>query len=290
MPEDPAHDQARGDQARSPAGGTSADQDQVLEAQRNVWTIGDYPAVARRLLPISEELVSRLGISTGDRVLDVATGDGNAAILAAQRGAEVRGIDLTPAQIEHARARCAQLGLDVDLSVGNAEALDADDLAYDVVLSVMGVIFAPDHHKAAAEMVRVTRPGGRVGMTSWAPGGFFGAWRSRLAELVPPPQPGQPDPEAWSDPVAVRERFAAVGVEAEAEVVAFTWEFGSALEAVEWFVTNSGPFILFVEAAEANGLGAGARAMLLDAVDECNQATGGHVRLQAPFTVAVGTR
>jgi ubiquinone/menaquinone biosynthesis C-methylase UbiE len=266
--------------------------DEVLDAQRHVWTVGDYPAVARRLLPISEALVARLGITAGETVLDVATGDGNAAVVAAQRGASVTGIDLTPAQIERATERCAQVGAEVELRVGNAEQLEAVDFSYDVVLSVMGMIFAPDHQRAAAEMVRVCRPGGRVGMTSWAPGGFFGAWRSRIEEFLPPMQPGQPDPDGWSEPYVVRERFAAVGLEVEVEVVPFAWEFGSTVEAVEFYLATSGPFILFMEAAAANGFGDQARAMLLETVDDANQGlgAGGPVRLNAPFTLAVGTR
>lgn len=109
-----------------------------------MWTIGDYPTIARHLAPISAETVEALGLEVGDRVLDVGVGTGNAAIEAARRGAIVTGIDLTPAQIERARDRCAQEGVDVELRVGDADDLDVPDATFDVVLSVMGVIFAPD--------------------------------------------------------------------------------------------------------------------------------------------------
>ncbi len=262
----------------------------AFDLQRHVWTIGDYPAVAQRLLPISEELVRRLDIGTGDTVLDVATGDGNAAILAARRGATVRGIDLTPAQIERAEARCAQIPVDIDFAVGNAEELDAEDFSYDVVMSVMGTIFAPDHRKAAAEMVRVAKPDGRVGLTAWAPGGFFELWRRQVQDFLPPAQPGMPDPEGWADPIAMRERFAAVGLELEVQVVPFEWEFATAVEAVEFFASTSGPFILALEAAAAAGQGDRARLRLISVIEEANERLAGGVRLSAPFTVGVGTR
>lgn len=262
----------------------------AFDLQRHVWTIGDYPAVAQRLLPISEELVRRLDIARGEVVLDVATGDGNAAILAAQRGARVRGIDLTPAQIERAEARASLIPVDIDFAVGNAEALDAEDASCDVVMSVMGVIFAPDHALAASELVRVAKPGGRVGMTSWAPGGFFELWRAQVQEFLPPALPGMPDPEGWSAPAAMRDRFAAVGLEVDVDVVPFEWEFANSIEAVEFFATTSGPFILAMEAASAAGHGDQAKVRLMEVIDEVNEALAGSVRIQAPFTIAVGTR
>jgi Zn-dependent alcohol dehydrogenase len=139
------------------------------DAQRRMWTIGDYPAVARRLLPISVDTVEELPITTGTRVLDVGTGDGNFALEAARRGAVVVGIDLAPAQIEQAAARAVADGLDVDLRVGDAEALDVEDGSFDVVASVLGMMFVPDHEKAAAEMVRACRPGGTVAAVGLMP-------------------------------------------------------------------------------------------------------------------------
>src|SRR6478609_872549 len=136
------------------------------EAQRRIWAAGDYSVVARQFLPMSVETVEAVGVRAGDRVLDVGTGNGNAAIEAARRGATVTGIDLTPEQVDLARKRCADEGLDVDLRVGNAEALDVPDASYDVVLSVLGVIFAPDHARALGEMARACRPRGTVAMTA----------------------------------------------------------------------------------------------------------------------------
>ena len=153
---------------------------EVADAQRHVWTIGDYSAVARILRPISVATIEALRLTPGDRVLDVGAGDGNSAIEAARRGARVTAVDLTPAQLVRARERCAEAGVDVDLSVGDAQALDFRDASFDVVVSVLGAIFAPDYNQAVAEMLRVVRPGGRVragGVERWrmvlgvAPGG-----------------------------------------------------------------------------------------------------------------------
>src|SRR5689334_8898927 len=115
--------------------------DALLDAQRRLWSLGDYAAVAKHLHTISEQLVSAVAVAPGDEVLDVAVGDGNAAILAAQAGGRVTGADLTPAQLDLARARCAAEGVDVDLREGNAEALPFPDASFDVVVSSMGLIF-----------------------------------------------------------------------------------------------------------------------------------------------------
>ena len=153
--------------------------ERALDAQVRIWSSGDYPVIARRLLPISLALIDAVGIGPGDQVLDVGVGNGNAAIEAARRGAQVTGIDLTPIQIERARARCVDEQVEVDLRVGNAEHLDVPDASFDQVLSVMGVIFAPDHERAVAEMARAARPG-------WH-GGHDGLGRGRVVQLLAGP-------------------------------------------------------------------------------------------------------
>ena len=270
--------------------------DALVEAQRWMWAIGDYSAIAQRLLPLSVDLIETVGVGEGDRVLDVAVGDGNAAVEAARRGARVTGIDLTPAQIDRARARVEKGGLDVELHVGNAEALPFDDDAYDTVVSVMGVIFAPDHARAAAEMARVCRPGGTVAVTSWADEGWGPAWRARATDLVPvaPATPaggsGGPDPDAWGDPDELRRRLEAVGLDVEVHRREFHWSFPTSEETADFFLANAGPFIAFTEAATAAGNGDKVRGRLVDALDSVNQAVDGSCRAPAPYLLAVARK
>ncbi len=255
-----------------------------------MWAIGDYPVVARLLLPISETVVKELDISAGEEVLDVAVGDGNAAILAATRGAKVTGIDLTPTQIARARARCAAEGVKVDLQVGDAQRLDLPDAAFDVVLSVMGVIFAPDHAAVARELARVCRPGGRIAITAWAEGGWSIAWRTKVAHLMPPATAGGPAPEEWADPDVARGRLAAAGLSTKVERRNFAWRYPSTKAALDTLTTAAGPYVAFVEGLESIGKVDEGKALLLEAIEESNVANDGSCTLPAPYLLLVATR
>jgi len=259
------------------------------DAQTRMWTIGDYPAIARHLLPISEATVASLDIQPGERVLDVAVGDGNAAILAARRRAHVTGIDLTPAQIDRARDRCAAEGVEVDLRVGDAEALELPDAGFDVVMSVMGMIFAPGHAAAARELGRTCRPGGRIALTAWTRSGWAVAWRARVAHLMPPPPTG-PTPDDWGDPDTMAMRMDVAGLAATIEERPFVWRFPSAEAALETFVTAAGPFVMFMEAMRAQDKAEAARTALLEAMEETNVATDGTCALPADYLLVNATR
>lgn len=265
--------------------------DAVLAVQRMIWAAGDYPAVAKRLLPISVDLVATVGVSAGDRVLDVGVGNGNTAIEMARRGAEVTGIDLTPEQIDKAAARADDEGMAIDLRVGNAERLDLPDAAFDTVVSVMGVIFAPDHEAAVREMARVCRPGGTVALTTWANEGWYRAWRDRAAAIVPPQPPGGPDPDAWGDPAEVARRLEAAGLAAEVHRRDdFWWTFPSTAAAADFFLEVAGPFIAFQHAADAAGNGDKVRDLLIAALDSVNEAEDGTCRVRAPYNLGVARR
>ncbi|MGH2718862.1 MAG: class I SAM-dependent methyltransferase, partial [Actinomycetota bacterium] len=240
--------------------------EEVAEAQRQLWGLGNYPQIARQLLPISAEVVAACAIGPGDRVLDVATGTGNAAAEAARRGATVSALDVSPTQIERARERLASEGLRADLRVGNAEALDWPDASFDAVVSVMGVIFAPDHQRAAAELARVCRPGGAVAMTAWYGGGWFVKWQARAADLFPTDPasatPVGPAPDEWGDADEMRRRLEGAGLTASVTERPFAYQFGSIDEAVQTFVTGAGPFVRMMQAAEDLGRAEQARQVL----------------------------
>ena len=264
--------------------------DHAADAQRRVWTIGDYPTIARHLLPISVETVAALGLRPGDRVLDVGVGTANAAIEAARHGAVVTGVDLTPAQIERARDRCAGEGVEIDLRVADAQALGLPDSSFDVVISVMGVIFAPDHARAASEMARVCRPGGTVAITSWAGGGWSSRWRARISHLLPAPPPGSPVPDDWGDPEEVVRRLGAAGLEATVEERPFDFRFSSVDAALETFLGASGAFVQTMETASALGHGEAALGELRAVMVEANRAGDGACLLPAPYLLATARR
>jgi ubiquinone/menaquinone biosynthesis C-methylase UbiE len=179
--------------------GTPAEADRALKAKhRSMWALGDYPALAADLLPeLGRVLVEASGVRRGDRVLDVAAGSGNVAIEAARTGASVVASDLTPELFDAGRARAAAEGVDLAWREADAEALPFPDGEFDVVLSCVGVMFAPHHQEAADELLRVCRPGGRIGLVSWTPEGFIGQLFATMRPYASPPPPGASPPPKW---------------------------------------------------------------------------------------------
>lgn len=183
------------------------DEDRALKArQRAMWASGDYPAVAAQIVPtLGKVLVDACEVSRGDRVLDVATGSGNAALAAAEKGATVVASDLTPEMFEVGRARAAELGVELEWREADAEALPFEDDSFEIVMSCIGVMFAPHHQAAADELVRVCRPGGRIGLLCWTPTGFVGEMFQVMRPYSPPSPPGGQPAPLWGDEAHVRE-------------------------------------------------------------------------------------
>ncbi len=184
-----------------------SDADAALKGRhRAMWASGHYDRVADEIIPVlGERLVASLGITAGERVLDVAAGTGNAAVPAARTGASVVASDLTPELLDIGRTQHPDAG--IDWQVADAEALPWPDATYDVVMSTVGVMFAPHHQAAADEVVRVLRPGGRFGLLSWTPEGFIGRLFATMRDFVPPPPAGVQPPPLWGSEAHVRELF-----------------------------------------------------------------------------------
>ncbi|SPM37774.1 hypothetical protein MRAB57_5623 [Mycobacterium rhizamassiliense] len=180
--------------------------DRGLETKhRALWALGDYATVATDVVaPLGPVLVTASGIGTGDRVLDVAAGTGNVAIPAALRGADVVAGDLCPDLLARGEASARARGIGLRWQQANAEALPWDSDEFDAVLSCVGVMFAPHHQRAADELVRVCRPGGRIGLISWTPEGFIGEMFATTKPYVAAPPPGVQPPALWGNADHVR--------------------------------------------------------------------------------------
>jgi SAM-dependent methyltransferase len=215
--------------------------EQLKAAMRSTWMAGDFGQIAKYSAPHAEEFVQRLPIALGTRVLDVACGTGNLAIPAAQRGADVTGIDIAPNLIEQARTRADAEGVRATFDEGDAEQLPYGDGQFDVVMSMFGAMFAPRPDRVASELLRVCRTGGTIAMANWTPGSFAGRLFALSARYLPPPE-GVPPPVLWGDEATVRQRFGTgvSDVKMERRPFAMTFPF-SPKETVQFFREYFGP-------------------------------------------------
>lgn len=168
----------------------------IKARQQATWASADFGVIGTTLQIVGESLAEAADIRAGERVLDVAAGNGNATLAAARRFAEVTSTDYVPALLEKGRQRAIADGYDVRFETADVESLPFDDGSFDAVLSTYGVMFAPDHGRSASEMLRVLRPGGRIGLASWTPEGFIGDLFRTVGAAVPPP-PGLAPPALW---------------------------------------------------------------------------------------------
>lgn len=267
--------------------------DAELKARhRTMWTSGDYPLMVETfLLPLGPPLVDACGIGPGTRVLDVASGTGNAAIPAAQRGATVTASDLTPALLEAGAARPEAQGLELDWVEADAENLPFADESFDVVMSSIGVMFAPHHQAAADELVRTCRPGGTIGLLSWTPEGMLGALFATMKPFAPPLPPGASSPPLWGSEARLRELFGDrvdfhTVTRDKLEITAFDRprDYG------EHFKAYYGPTMAVRANAVRNGVEAEFDAALDAFCDEWSHGTSSPARFEKEYLLAVGTR
>lgn len=211
-----------------------------------LWALGDYHAVATELIaPLGPRVVEATGIAAGQHVLDVAAGTGNAALPAARTGADVVASDVTQALLDVGQRAADAQGLDLDWRADDAQALPYDDGEFDAAISCVGVMFAPRHQDAADELVRVVRPGGRIGLLSWTPEGFIGRMFATMKPYAPAPPPGAQPPPLWGDEAHVRELLGdrVTDVVAVRERVAID-RFASGAEFRDFFKATYGPTIM----------------------------------------------
>jgi len=221
-------------QAAAPAPDFTA----IKQRQQATWASGDYAVVGTTLQIVGELLAEAVDLRADERVLDVAAGNGNATLAAARRHADVTSTDYVPALLERGAARAAAEGLKVRFQAADAENLPFDDARFDVVLSTFGVMFAPQHERCAAEMLRVVRPGGRIGLANWTPTGFIGRLFKVIGAHVPPPA-GVRSPALWGSEDHLKALFAGHDLRFERRL--FNFRYRSAAHFVEVFRNFYGP-------------------------------------------------
>jgi SAM-dependent methyltransferase len=212
----------------------------IKERQRATWAAGDYGVIGTRLQIVGETLCEAADIRAGSKVLDVAAGNGNCALAAARRWCEVTAIDYVPALLEQARRRAEAEGLSMVCQQADAEALPFADASFDVVLSSFGVMFTPNHVRAANEMVRVCRAAGRIALANWTPGGYVGRMFGVVGRYMPPP-PGLTPPPRWGVRDYLEELFGAAASDIRTTPRHFVFRNRSPAHWIDVFRTTFGP-------------------------------------------------
>jgi ubiquinone/menaquinone biosynthesis C-methylase UbiE len=210
--------------------------------QHGAWSSGDYAVVGTTLQIVGEQLCEAIDIRAGQKVLDVAAGNGNATLAAARRWCDVVSTDYVPSLLERGQLRAKADGLKVEFKQADAEALGFDDAAFDVVMSTFGVMFTPDQDRAAAELLRVCKRGGKIGLANWTPEGFIGQLFKTLGKHLPPPA-GARSPALWGTEARINEMFAASAAAIKAERRHFNFRYRSPEHFLDVFKSYYGPML-----------------------------------------------
>ncbi|HEV2773468.1 MAG TPA: class I SAM-dependent methyltransferase [Thermoleophilaceae bacterium] len=246
--------------------------------------------MAERLEGVAQRAVERATVTADDQALDVACGTGNASLLAAKRGARTVGVDFEPRLLTLAQERADAAGVEVEWKVGDAAALPVPDGQFTVVLSILGVMYAPDQAAAARELARVSAPGGRLGLVAWVPGSFMPAMGGALAPYLPPPPPGSAAPARWGDGSALSALLSSAGIslrETSRDYVVL--DFADRSEAVEFLVRTAGHVLAERANLETEGRWQELVSALNGLVDERDEGAGGRVSLRLEYLLALGT-
>ena len=260
----------------------------IKARQQATWSSGDYSVIGTTLQIVGESLAEAADVRAGERVLDVAAGNGNATLAAARRFAEVTSTDYVPGLLERGRARAAAEGLHADFQVADVEELPFADRSFDVVLSTFGSMFAPDHARTAGEMLRVVRDGGRIGLASWTPTGFIGRLFKVIGAHVPPPA-GLQSPALWGTQEHMAELFGTGAAAIRAEKRHFTFRYGSPAHWLRVFRAFYGPTHKAFAALDEAGQQVLQRDILA-LLEELNTAGGSSLVIPSEYLEVVVTR
>jgi len=256
--------------------------------QHAAWSSGDYAIVGTTLQIVGEELCEALDLRPGQQVLDVAAGNGNATLAAARRWCDVVSTDYVPSLLERGQLRAKAEGLPVEFKVADAEALPFADAAFDIVVSTFGVMFTPDQDKAASELLRVCKGGGKIGLANWTPEGFIGQLFKTLGKYLPPPA-GAKSPALWGTPSRITEMFGAAATSIKAERRHFTFRYRSPDHFLEVFRNYYGPMLkAFAALDETNRQRL--RDDLLGLIGRMNTATDGAMIVPSEYLEIVITK
>ena len=260
----------------------------VKQRQHGAWSSGDYAVVGTTLQIVGEQLCEALDLRAGSKVLDVAAGNGNVTLAAARRWCDVTSTDYVPALLKRGQERAAADHLTVEFREADAEALPFADASYDVVVSTFGVMFTPDQDKAASELARVCKSGGKIGLANWTPQGFIGQLFKTIGKHLPPPA-GVKSPALWGTQARLEEMFITKASEIAAEPRMFVFRYRSPEHWLEIFKSYYGPMLKAFAALDETGQAA-LRRDLMTLLGEFNHADDGTVVVHSEYLEAVITK
>ena len=260
----------------------------LKQRQHVAWSSGDYAIVGTTLQIVGEQLCEALDLRAGNKVLDVAAGNGNATLAAARRWCDVTSTDYVPALLERGQERAAADHLTVEFREADAEALPFADASYDVVLSTFGVMFTPDQDQAASELARVCKSGGKIGLANWTPQGFIGQLFKIIGKHLPPPA-GVKSPALWGTQARLEEMFGGAASEIAAEPRMFVFRYRSPDHWLDVFKSYYGPMLKAFAALDETAQAA-LRHDLMTLLGEFNHADDGTVVVHSEYLEAVITK
>ena len=267
---------------------TTTELDELKTRLKTTWMTGDYDVFSRFMEKDAQRFFQRLGVKPGTRLLDVGCGAGQLAIIAARAGAQVTGCDIATNWVEKARARAAAEGLEIIFEEGDAESLPYGDAQFDVVVSLIGAMFAPRPDRVAAELTRVCRPGGTIAMANWTPGGFVGQMFKAISKHIAPS--GMPAPVLWGDEATVRDRLREGIADLKCSLHFYHFDYPFTPDSVvEFYRTNYGPMSRAFASLDSNGQEK-LRSELVSLWSAHNKAVDDTTKVEAEYLEVIATR